>query len=249
MGNTLKAIIIDDEQHCHNRLLQLLNNISGIEVVNAYFSVDDALANIHDQQIQVVFLDVQIADKTGFDFLKALPSIPFEVIFTTAFDKYAVQAFKFSAVDYLLKPIDAEELMGALSKVNQKLAAKDFSRKMDTLFSNLVEKDPHKKVSIPTADGFEFVELSEIIRCQGDVNYTHIYLKNNYKITVSKTLKYFEELFAEANFFRVHNSHLINLAYIKKYAKGKGGYVTMADNTHIEVSTRRKDEFLKLMAQ
>src|SRR5690606_37412216 len=134
-----------------------------------------------------------------------------------------VQAFKFSAIDYLLKPIDADDFKSAIDKLNLKIAAKDFSRKVKVLLDNISKNDVQKKITIPTVDGLEFLEVSHIIRCEADVNYTIIHTKDGKKTMVCKTLKSFEALLVNCNFFRVHNSHLINLNYIKKYTKGKGG--------------------------
>jgi len=243
----LKAIIIDDEQHCIDRLTHLIGRYTlSIQLIGSYLYFDDGLLAVKQLKPDVVFLDVQINSNTGFDLLMELNQINFEVIFTTAYEKYAVQAFKFSAIDYLLKPVDANDLEQALKKLNDKIEKKQMSEKFEVLLHNL--KDIHgasKKISVPTVYGFSFLQVNDIIRCQSEVNYTTIYLQHNQKLTVAKTLKEFEELLSECNFYRIHNSHLINLAYIKSYNKGKGGFVTMRDNTEIEVSIRRKESFLK----
>ncbi len=242
----IKAIIIDDEQHCVDRVEKLLKPYEDIlAVVGTYLTVETGIEGIENLHPEVVFLDVQIHDKTGFDVLKALNHYAFEVIFTTAFEAFAIQAFRFSAVDYLLKPIDEDDFKLAIDKLNTKIEAKDFSKKVNALLGNISKKDVQKKITIPTVDGLEFLEVSDIIRCEADVNYTTIFTKDGKKITVSKTLKSFEALLAHCHFFRVHNSHLINLDYIKKYTKGKGGYITLSDNSTVEVSTRRKDDFLR----
>ncbi|HPF96700.1 MAG: response regulator transcription factor [Mangrovimonas sp.] len=245
----IKTIIVDDEQHCIDWLKDLLSPHPEVEILATFQSVDEAAKLLKHFKPDVLFLDVQIHDKTGFDLLKELKTVDFEVIFTTAHERFAVQAFKFSAVDYLLKPIDEDDLQLALSKVMEKLKTKDFSEKMDVLLSNIQTNGHQKRITIPTQDGFVFQDISDIIRCQSEGNYTNIYTKGNKQpLLVSKTLKTFEELLADSGFYRVHNSHLINLEYISKYTKGKGGYVTMQDHTVIEVSTRRKDDFLKLLS-
>ncbi|MBL85508.1 MAG: DNA-binding response regulator [Winogradskyella sp.] len=244
----IKAIIVDDEQHCINALLKLVEPLSdAIKITDTFNSVDAALQVVHEISPDLVFLDVQINDKTGFDFLKELETIPFEVIFTTAHEKYAVQAFKFSAVDYLLKPIDEDDFTQAISKLNLKIEAKDFSKKVKSLLSNVTKNDGQKRITIPTSEGLEFLDVADIIRCESDVNYTTIYTNDKRSLVVSKTLKWFETLLQNAGFFRIHNSHLINLSYIKKYTKGKGGYVTLSDNSNIEVSTRKKEGFIKAL--
>lgn len=242
----IKAVIIDDEQHCIERIHTLLQSFKDtMELVATYTTVEAAIQGINAKKPNLLFLDVQIHNRMGFEVLTAIHPYNFEVIFTTAHEVYAVQAFKFSAVDYLLKPIDADDFAQAIEKVSQKLNANDFYQKMEVLLSNLPKKDTLKKLSVPTEEGLIFLEVSNIIRFEADVNYTIIHTLGSHKLTVAKTLKRFEELLANCNFFRVHNSHLINLEYISKYTKGKGGYLTMTDGVHIEVSTRRKEEFLK----
>jgi two-component system, LytTR family, response regulator len=248
----LKAIIIEDEQHCIDRLHGLLTETasSSIHLLNSCQTVEDGLKAVKKLQPDVVFLDVQINERTGFDLLMELKEINFEVIFTTAYERYAVQAFKFSAVDYLLKPVDINDLKEAIKRLNDKISKKEIVGKLDVLLHNLKDiQGASKKISVPTINGFSFLAINDIIRCQSDVNYTTIYLKENQKLTVAKTLKEFEELLTEYSFYRIHNSHLINLAYIKSYNKGKGGYVSMIDNTEVEVSTRRKEDFLKRLAE
>jgi two-component system, LytTR family, response regulator len=244
----ITAIIIDDERHCIDRLTSLLKEkySNGINLMGAFNNIVDGLKAINSLQPQLVFLDVQIHDKTGFDLLKQISNIGFDVVFTTAYEKYAVQAFKFSAIDYLLKPISADDLEQAVNKLKVKFSNNNVSLKLDSLFHNLKNMQGiSKKICVPVVTGIVFLDIDDIIRCESDVNYTTIYLKDKQKLVVAKTLKEFEEMLAEYNFFRVHNSHLVNLAYIKSFNKGKGGFVTLTDNTSVEVSTRRKDDFLK----
>ncbi len=246
----LKAIIIDDEQHCVDRIQKLINkHKNSIDLVKVCKNIEDAKVAIDSLQPDVIFLDVQIHEKTGFDLLKQFVDIDFEIIFTTAFDNYAVNAFKFSALDYLLKPIDEDELNKAIEKLKDKASLKDVSKKVEVLIHNLEEKTEHsKKIAIPTVEGLTFVKVEDIIRCQSDINYTHIFLVGHKKMTVAKTLKYFESLLEQYQFFRTHNSHLINLAFVEKYVKGKGGYILMSEGTHIEVAVRRKDALLKKLS-
>lgn len=244
----ITAIIIDDEQHCINRLEKLLAEYCSneVELVGSFNTIEEGLQAVKQLKPKLVFLDVEIYDKTGFDFLKQLPEVDFEVIFTTAYDKYAVQAFKFSALDYLLKPVDADELQHAINKLNQKFSQEELSQKFDTLFHNLKNiQGSSKKICVPVVSGLVFIQVSDIVHCESNVNYTTFFLKDKQKLLVAKTLKEFEEMLSGYNFYRVHNSHLINLAYIKNYNKGKGGSVLMEDGSEIEVSTRRKEDFLK----
>lgn len=188
-------------------------------------------------------MDVQLDEGTGFDLLKKLEDIKFDIIFTTAWEKYAIQAFKFSALDYLLKPVDADDLKQAISRLVEKNPKIDTTQKLETLLGNFYGSG--KRICVPVVNGLVVLKVEDIVRCESAINYTTLFLKDKQKLTVAKILKEFEEMLVDYNFFRVHNSHLINLAYVKSYNKGKGGFVTMMDGTDIEVSTRRKDDFLK----
>lgn len=244
----IKALIIDDEQHCIDRIKRLLerNYADTIHPVAFAASVEQAIRAIEKYQPDLVFLDVQLQDGTGFDFLRACEKINFRIIFTTAYDRFAIQAIKFSAIGYLLKPVDEDDLKEALKKI------KETTVEHTSLMAGIIENNLHqppkkKKLTIPTGNELLFINIEDIVRCHSDVNYTTIYKKDKQKIVVAKTLKEFEELLSEQNFFRIHNSELINLDFIKSYNKGKGGSVLLNDGTELEVSTRRKDEFLKKM--
>ena len=249
----IKCLIIDDEQHCIDSLSGLIQKKFShvLQVAAAVQSVAEGLRALREHQPQLVFLDVHIGEETGFDFLRQLPHRNLDIIFTTAYEKYAVQAFRFSATDYLLKPVDEDELATAVEKVKNTRTPAEMNRKFETLLENidqLKQYTPPKKIIVPTVNGFELIPVIDILRCQSDINYTTIYMKDRQKLVVAKTLKEFEEMLEDYNFFRIHNSHLVNLAYIKSYNKGKGGSVIMTDNTEIEVSTRRKEDFLKKLA-
>jgi two-component system LytT family response regulator len=244
----ITAVLIDDEQHAIDRLKVLLDPYHDkIRISGTFTTVDEATEGIRELSPDVVFLDVQIHDKTGFDVLREIGEINFSLIFTTAFEHYAVQAFKFSALDYLLKPIGQDDFDKAIQKAIRKTENEDLSQKVKVLLSNLAVSQQPKRISVPTIDGYVFLEISEIVRCQSDVNYTNIFTTSKQKYVASKTLKYFEDLLSNCHFFRVHNSHLINLNYVKKYTRGKGGFVTLTDNFTVEVSYRRKEEFLRVV--
>lgn len=244
----IDAIIIDDEKHCIDHLAGLLNTYCGslVRLAGSASSVEEGWQTILRLQPQLVFLDIQLKDETSFDLLNRFPVIDFEIIFVTAYEKYAIQAFKFSAIDYLLKPVDRDDLGQAVARLSQKRSKEEAAKRFETLFYNL-RSGPGlpKRISVPTVKGLEFLPVQDIIRCESHINYTSLFLTNGQKLTVARTLKEFEELLSDHNFYRVHNSHLINLACIRSYNKGKGGSVSMTDNTEIEVSTRRKDELLK----
>ncbi|HXG00778.1 MAG TPA: LytTR family DNA-binding domain-containing protein [Bacteroidota bacterium] len=248
----ISSIIIDDEQSCIDRITDLLgrSHAGVIEVVASCRSVEEGIQAITAFRPQVVFLDVQINDRTGFDVLKLVPDVHFEVIFTTGFEKYAVEAFRFAAIDYLLKPVDQDDLRQAISRVQEKLSKQEMSKKLDVLFHNLKTLEgASKRITLPTLSGLVLVQVSDIVRCEADVNYTHIFLKNRQKMTVSRTLKDFADLLEDYNFYRVHNSHLVNLAHVVRYERGKGGFVAMIDGSQVEVSMRRKEEFLKRLSE
>jgi len=247
----IKVLIVDDEQHCIDRLSKLLHpsHDNLLEIAGTALTVEEGVEKILSLKPDLIFLDVQIDDKTGFDLLRALTEINFAIIFTTAFEKFAIQAIKFSAIDYLLKPIDDADLNAAIVKFMNERSQKLTAQKIELLLQNTQsKKDVPKKIIVPTVSGFEFLEISDITRCQSEINYTTIYLKDKHKLVIAKTLKEFEELLSSHPFFRIHNSHLINLNCIKSYNKGKGGSVILTDGTEIEVSFRRKDEFLKRLA-
>lgn len=243
----LKSIIVDDEKHCVDRLSFLLEKYSDIIEITAICStVEDAKKSIEKILPDILFLDVHLYEETAFDLLKKLDTINFEIVFITAFDNYAIDAFKYAALDYLLKPIEEESFEKTIDKLKKKTSLKDIADKMDVLFYNLQNKNAaFNKIVVPTMEGLEFIKIDDIIRCQSDNTYTHIFLKGNKRKTVSKTLKHYENLLEQHHFFRIHHSHLVNISCIDKYIKGKGGYIITSDGAHIEVAVRRKEEFIK----
>jgi two-component system LytT family response regulator len=247
----ITAIIVDDEVHAIDRLKNLLEtHCPEIELLAACTDIEAAFQQINLLKPQVVFLDVQIHNSTGFDLLKRFSNIDFSVIFKTAYEKYAIQAFRFGAVDYLLKPIDPDELAIAVKKLKEKQAKDRMYENLEIIAQNMLHfKMRDKKITIPTLYGMEMLNIQEILYLQSDINYTTLFLKNNRKMVVAKTLKEFEGILIPYNFFRLHNSYLVNLSYAKSYIKGKGGSVKLEDGTEIEVSVRRKEEFLKRLAE
>lgn len=248
----IHSIIIDDEASCINRLEGLLQQHAGSLVHNekSCRTFEDGINAITQLRPDLIFLDIQIHDKTGFDLLRQVGQTNFELIFTTAYEQYAIQAFKFSAMDYLLKPVDKEDLLQAIQKVNSKRMKENNAEKLDVLLHNIKNiSGQSKKIVVPTISGVTVLSVNEIIRCEARINYTTIFLKDKQKIMVARTLKEFEELLKDHYFFRVHQSHLINLYCVKSYHKGKGGSILMTDNSTIEVSSRRKADFLKQLAE
>ena len=240
----IKTIIIDDEDHCTARVLNLIEqHPNTFDVLATCNTVDLALKVVPVMQPDLVFLDIQVHDKTGFDFLQEIDKVSFKVIFTTAFDNYAIKAFKYSAIDYLLKPIDKDDFDGAINRLKEDLNSKNIESQIQSLFKNL-KPNTKKVITIPSLTGFETLKVDDIIHLEADTSYTHIYTSNN-KLMVSKPIKYYEDLLDENIFFKTHKSHLINLDHVKQYYKGKQSYVVMSNDSQVPISVRKKDEFLK----
>ncbi|MBP7510326.1 MAG: response regulator transcription factor [Bacteroidia bacterium] len=247
--NRIKTVLVDDERNGREILLALLEKFClNIEVIGTADSAELAINLIRETKPNLVFLDINMPGMSGFEMLEKLAPIGFEVIFVTAHDAYALKAFKFSAIDYVLKPIDLEDLQKAVEKVEEKLNVKqDNSQgRYKELFHNIKNiQNPFDKLGLATRDGLIFVKISEIIRLESDVNYTWFFLQNGEKTLASKTLKEFEEMLEEYNFYRVHKSHLINLAHLQRYIKGEGGSVVMSDGSEVDVSRRNKEGLMK----
>jgi two-component system LytT family response regulator len=243
----IKTIIIDDELHCINTLSrQLEKYCPQVKLLTKCESALAGMQAIAALQPDLVFLDIEMPRMNGFEMLQQMQKINFEVIFTTAYDQFAIKAIRFSALDYLLKPIDREELQGAVEKVSLRKDRFLSNQQLEMLLSNLHhQKNGLQKIALPTMEGYELVIAAHIIRCESDGNYTQVFFKNGQKLLVSKTLKDIEELLAGHHFFRVHHSHLINLNEINRYIKGDGGYVVMSDNVNVNVARSKKDALLK----
>jgi len=241
----VRCIIVDDELKSRESLKILLEDFcENAQVLALCQNVEEGLAAIHAHKPDVVFLDIQMQRETGFDLLEKIKPINFEVIFTTAHSEYAIKAFKFSAIDYLLKPIDIEELKKAVEKVEKKVNV-NISARLDHLIQNLRPATAQQyKLALPTSDGLIFVRIEDIIYCEAASNYTQIFTSDGKKHVVSRTLKEYEDLLTDHNFFRIHNSHLINLSALKKYVRGEGGYVIMTNDVSLDVSKRKKEAFL-----
>jgi two-component system LytT family response regulator len=244
----MQVLIIDDEAHIRDSLNKLLDrHCPQVTVSGEADGVDTGLKAIHDLHPDLVMLDIQMADGTGFDLLNALPVIDFKVIFVTAFDQYALQAFKFSAVDYLLKPVNPEALAEAVKRAEQQVQA-HHQLQMQALKENLKNIDKqHKKIILKTTENVYLLNLQDLITCESDDNYTRVYTTGGEKILVSKTLKDYEEMLSGCGFYRVHKSYLINLAHIKRFEKQEGGYIILTNDLKIPVASRKRDEMMELM--
>ena len=248
----MTAIIIDDEMSGREVLRKLIEkHCPEVNVLRMLNSIDTGLSSIREDRPDLVFLDIQMPDGSGFDLLNQLEKIDFEIIFVTAHDDFAIRAFKYSAVDYLLKPLKVSELIDAVNKArirvegNQKKENLSFlSERVNPAKKNVL----NNKMLLPTLGGYHITDVSDIAYCCSESNYTHFHFVDGKSILVSKTLKEFESVLLEHNFFRIHRSNIINLNCIAKYNKGKGGEVVMKDGAILEVSREKKDEFLKLFS-
>jgi two-component system LytT family response regulator len=248
----MRTLIVEDEVNSQQLMKEFLAEYcEGVEVVAIAGGVAEALAALDAHKPDLVLLDIELPDGDGFQVLEKTQQRGFDVIFTTAYDQYAMRAFKFSAADYLLKPVDIEELQAAVKRVAEKRAAApkdDEQPRWEALLQNIRQvSQPFKRIVLPTTNGFTVVNPEDIIRCESDRNYTFIFLADGRRILVSRTIKEYEEMLEPFNFFRIHQSHLINLAFLKNYIRGRGGYVELSDGTHIDVSARRKADFLRRM--
>ncbi|MCF8403927.1 MAG: LytTR family DNA-binding domain-containing protein [Bacteroidales bacterium] len=241
-----RAIIIDDEFDSRNTIQNILQNYcENISVVAHAENVKQGIQQIRSEKPDVVFLDIQMPDGTGFNLLEELEQINFQVIFVTAFDQYALKAIKFSALDYILKPVDPQQLIDAVAKLKTpEINFETVTNKINTL---LVNKKGFERISLPTFEGYRFISIKDIIRCEADNNYTYFRLQSGENILVTKTLKEYDETLSGNDFVRVHQSHLVNMNFVSRYLKGDGGTIIMSDGSEVEVSRRRKEEFLRRM--
>lgn len=248
-----KALIIDDEQRTRELIAKMIESFDlGITAVPKGENVKSGLAAIAEEKPDLVFLDIQMPDGTGFDVLKALPEKNFEVIFITAHEEFAIKAIKFSALDYILKPVDPEELRAAVERALETMGSpkQGAEQKQEPQFDALqhnIQPNQKRKLVLKTQESVHVVELDNIIRCEADRNYTSFYLTEGKKILVSRTLKDYETLLSGHNFLRVQQSHLVNLNYVDRYDKGNGGAVVMKDGSEVPLSPAKRDIFFQIL--
>ena len=241
----IQAIIIEDEPQAISALkLELALNCPNVNVKDTAQSVKEAINKIEKIKPDLIFLDIQLSDGLGLDILQHFKEVNFKIIITTAYSKYALQAIKFSALDYLLKPINTKELQNAVAKVVEENQP-SLNQKIATYIENQHNLITNKKIVLQTSEGIFVHEISTILKCNSEGNYTQIYFTNDKRILISKTLKELEELLVPFNFERIHHSFLINLNHLKSYLHKDGGYVVMKDNSTLPVSQRKKTAFIK----
>jgi len=244
----LRTIIIDDEVLMRQTLEMLIDeHCPNVKLVAQAGSVESGVKAIRRHHPDLVLLDIKMDDGTGFDLLKQLEPVDFKVIFITAYDEYAIKAIKFSALDYLLKPVEPEELVNAINKT-EKLVVKELNTQLSVLEDNMHSSNiPTKKIILKTFDNIHLVKMHNIVFCESEDNYTHFHLLDNNKILVSNTLKEYDELLSEYGFFRAHKSFLINLSHIVRFEKAEGGSIVLSNNNIVPVAKRKKEQLLELL--
>ncbi len=243
----IKALVIEDEQKSREMMVMLIErNCPQLQLVGAAKNVKEGVELINSLNPDLIFLDISMPDGTGFDLLEQVQGKKFEIIFTTATDKHALKAIKYSACDYILKPIDVDELKAAAEKVALKKNAIPSMENLQFLIQQFKKADDnYQKITLPTGNAYEIVNIKDIIRCEADASYTHFYLVGGKKLMISASLKHYEDLLPENDFIRIHHQHLINMQHVTRFLKQDGGYAVMSDGTQIEVSRRKKDAFME----
>ncbi len=244
----MKAILVDDEQSSLQNLQQkILEFCPGIKIVATAQKPEEAIFLIRHHNPDVIFLDIEMPRMSGFRVLEELQDVQAEIIFTTAYNHYAIDAIRISAFDYLVKPISVEDLQNAVNRLMVQ-HKRQTQEKLNILKKSLQEnKSQDDSIAIPTGDGMEFINIKNIVRIESSSNYSKLYLLNGHTLLVTRLLKDFEEMLLPYRFYRVHHSHVINLSYIKKYIRGEGGQVVMQNGDVVDVARRKKEEFLKLI--
>ncbi|HVE61039.1 MAG TPA: LytTR family DNA-binding domain-containing protein [Chitinophagaceae bacterium] len=242
----IKAIIIDDERHCIDALTDdLLKHCGNVEIAAKCNSAKEGILAIKKHKPQLIFLDIEMPWMNGFEMLEVLDDINFSIIFTTAYDQFAAKAFRISAVDYLLKPIDINDLKFAIKKAEQKILEQQGSANIENLLRNIKQPTSQQKIALPYKDGYEFVEVSHIIYCQAEGAYTKVFLDNKKCILVSRTLGDIEELLPGDLFQRIHHSTVVNLGFVTHFVRSDGGYLKMQTGEQLIVSKSKKENLME----
>ena len=244
----IRTVVIEDEEHSREMLMEMLrDHCRQLNVVGNADSVKTGLTTIAEQRPELVFLDIELQSETSFEMLERLPEINFELVFTTAFDHYALKAIKFCAIDYLLKPIDLNELRIAVAKAEKRLNREYLNKNLEVLVNNLKSGSQNNhKIALSTLEGLLFVNVSDIIYCESSGPYTKFILKQADRIVTSRHLKEYETMLSGYDFFRIHKSYLVNLREIQKYVRGEGGQLIMSNGDALAVSKQRKEDFLNI---
>lgn len=246
MAAIIHAVLVDDEDNSLEALEILLNKYCpDVQVDGRAQSVEEAIETIDEIKPELVFLDIALPDGQGFEVLEGVSHTDFEVVFTTAYDQYALKAFEFSALDYLLKPINAEKLRLSVERFQEIRGKESIGERVSVLKESL--NNLNERIILSSMDGFEVYKIADILRCEANGSYTTFFIKDGKKVVTSKTLNNFEKLLEDMPFVRVHSKHLVNLNYIKRYISGRGGYIVFEDGSQVDVSERKKKDFIRLM--
>lgn len=244
----MRVFIVDDEKANIENLEYLLHHhVSNVHIVGTATTIEDAFHKLSTQNIDLLLLDILMGGQHSFELLKQIPNRSFEVVFVTAYDQFGIQAIKFSAIDYLLKPVDIEELRIAIQKVQTSLDNKQKNRRLD-YFLDILERKGKPKIVLPLTDELRYIDVEDIIHCESNNTYTFFFLVSNEKILVSKPLKEYETLLTQYGFLRTHQSHLVNTAFVKSMKKEDGGYLLLKDGTHIPISKSKKEMVKNVLA-
>lgn len=246
----IQTLIIEDEINAQKTLIQMLSlYYPSVNVLATTGKVSEALALIELHRPQLIFLDIQLEDGNGFELLKKIEEINFEIIFITAFNQYAIKAFKFSALDYLLKPIDPDLLIEALEKVEKVIQQKNIQQQIQTFLNNQQQPSEKQKIVLKNSENIFIIEVQEINRLESEGPYTTFFLEDGRSILISKNLKFYEDLLSTHHFFRVHQSHMINLKKLSRLERKEGGYLIMKDESIVPVSVRKKEALINAIEQ
>ncbi len=249
MTKKIKTVVIDDEKNSRQVLTEMLKKYChDVVIIGEAAGCREGVEQIRELRPELVFLDIQMPDGSGFNLLEEFEKPSFDVIFVTAYDQYAIKAIKFSALDYLLKPVNPQDLIKATERFIEKSQTGDINRRLEVLMHNMSGGTPKpKKIILSTSEGYHVVNPDDIIRCQSDSYYTNFYFVDGKRIIVSRTLKEFDEMLSDYGFVRSHKSHLLNIKYIKSYLRADGGYIIMTDGTEIPVSRRKRDYIVEII--
>lgn len=242
-----KTVIVEDELNARQLLRRYLEKYCDLKILEEAETFEQGVNAILEFKPDIVFLDISLGAQNGFDLLKQFPYVDFEVIFVTAFDEFAIQAIRLSAVDYLLKPIDIVELKAAVERAKEKIVSKRISQNLLLLLENLDRNELSKKIAIPDGHSYIYEQISNIIRLRAQGRYTEIFTSAGKKYTVTRNLGEFDKMLAPYKFLRVHHSHLVNSIHISSFEKKDGGFLIMRDNSYVEVSRKNREELVSFL--
>jgi len=244
----ISAAIVEDEYNSSEILKGLLQKYCpGINILNVYTNIKDAEAGLNQRMPHILFLDIKLSRDYSFDLLERIDYHQTQIIFTTAYDEFALKAIKFSAMDYLLKPLNIKDVVAAVEKAKTLIQHSEEMIKVKILLNNIKNDGQYAQIALPTSTGYVFIETKKIIRLEADGSYTNVFYSPGNKIMVTRQLKEYDDMLSDRRFFRVHHSHLVNLDHIKEYIRGSGGYLLLSDGSKVDVATRRKEELLKAL--